>query len=79
MQTSKIKVYITLLIIIFSILICNGQNSDKIIIQTGSCNSLIAGIDNYISIIAIQDAPITENQISAFLITSYSVLNDGHH
>lgn len=53
----------------FAISVCNGQHSKKIIIHTETCNHLIVGIDNYISIIAMQDSALTVEQISAFLIT----------
>ncbi|GJM17612.1 MAG: hypothetical protein DHS20C13_29390 [Thermodesulfobacteriota bacterium] len=62
------KIYL-IAIFYFSITFCNGQNSDKVIVHTETCNDLIAGIDNYISIIAMQDSSLTEEQVSAFLIT----------
>ena len=59
--------HLTILLTLF-ILTCKGQNSEKVIIYTETCNELIAGIDNYISIFAMQDTSLSEKQISAFSI-----------
>ena len=59
--------YLTILLTLF-ILTCKGQNSEKVIIYTETCNELIAGIDNYISILAMQDSSLSKEQISAFSI-----------
>ena len=59
--------HLTILLTLF-ILTCKGQNSEKVFIYTETCNELIAGIDNYISISAMQDSSLSKEQISAFLI-----------
>ena len=60
----------------FFVLVCSGQNSEKVIIHTENCNELIAGIDNYISIMAMQDTSLSEEQISAYLITPNRYLHE---
>ena len=52
-----------------------GQNSEKLMLKTGYNNKLILGVDNYISILGMQEHPISEDQVSAFLCTSYQYLN----
>ena len=64
----NINIYLTILLSIL-VQFCNGQNSDKVIIHTDNCNELIAGINNYISILALQDTFLSVDQISAYLIT----------
>jgi hypothetical protein len=52
-----------------------GQNSEKLMLKTGYNNKLILGVDNYVSILGMQAHPISEDQVSAFLCTSYQYLN----
>lgn len=67
---NTLKLLLVILMMLFK-LVCVGQRSDKVIIHTGNCNDLIAGIANYISIIAMQDSALSAKQISAYLITPY--------
>ena len=69
------NIYLIILLNFF-VIFCNGQNSEKVIINTENCNELIAGIDNYISIIAIQDSSLFEEHTSAYLITPNRYLNE---
>lgn len=51
-----------------------GQDSDKLMIRVENSNKLILGADNYFSILGMQEHPISVDQVSAFLCTSYQYL-----
>lgn len=65
------KYWLTVLLCISGILLSYGQNSQKVIIHihTENSNDLIVGINNYISIVAEQNTPVTQEQVRAFLFT----------
>jgi hypothetical protein len=65
----------TVFLFIVFITFGNGQDSDKLMFRTDNNNKLILGADNYFSILGMQEHPISEDQISAFLCTSYQFLN----
>lgn len=66
--------WVLFLSIVF-ITIGNAQDSDKLMVRTSHYNNkFILGADNYFSILGMQDKPISEDQITAVLHTSYQYL-----
>lgn len=67
----RIKYWWTAFLSIVLVVIVYGQDSHKLMLRTDNNNKLILGADNYFSILGMQEHPISKDQISAFLYTSY--------
>lgn len=75
MDEKRIKYYWTIFFSVVLIGFSCGQDSYKLMVRTSHYNNkLILGADNYFSILGMQDKPISEDQISAFLCTTYQYL-----
>jgi hypothetical protein len=62
------RIFFLVIVINFSVFVSYGQNIGKVVVYTENCNQLIAGINNYITIMAMQDSSLSVEQISAYLI-----------
>lgn len=70
------KLWLTVFFYFSAISCITSQVHESVLIQTENGNDLIAGINNSISIVALQQVPITVEQIAAYLITPSRYLED---